>query len=338
MPPAPVHHDVISRFTRWSGRVPAGHYADFLGAWYKTDYFKMDPSAAPPPEHVVEPGLPGFNEEYFEWIDLLQAVCAASGRFTMFELGAGWGRWTASAAAACRQRGLEYRLVSVEAEPTHFQWLIENLDDNGVRRECCTLVEAAVTGHDGTVSFHVGDPATWYGQCVGGAAQVRSVSLATLLADVDLVDLVDMDVQGSELEIVAASEALLAAKVKRAHIETHSAHVHDGIERIFRRLGWQPHFLFEGKSWDTTPWGRMYFQGGTESWLNPTLCGRDELEAAAYVGHSAGWRAAKTVRLALERAAPAGSSRARTLDAMLSRAGQLLDGDLGQVVRRPSNW
>ena len=43
---------------------------------------------------------PSFNEEYFEWVDVLEAVVARAGMFTMLELGAGWGRWLANAAAA----------------------------------------------------------------------------------------------------------------------------------------------------------------------------------------------------------------------------------------------
>lgn len=71
------------------------------------------------------PTYPPFDEEYFEWIDLLEAVAAAKDRFTMLELGAGFGRWTARAAAAAKQRDLSYSLIAVEAEPTHFDWMRE---------------------------------------------------------------------------------------------------------------------------------------------------------------------------------------------------------------------
>jgi len=48
--------------------------------------------------------LPRPNEEYIEWIDVLEAVSNARDRFTMVELGAGWGRWLVNAAAALRHR------------------------------------------------------------------------------------------------------------------------------------------------------------------------------------------------------------------------------------------
>ena len=69
-----------------------------------------------------------------------------------------------------------------------------------------------MTANDGTVGFHVGDPDTWYGQCVGGTTEVESISLATLLRGEDRIDLIDMDVQGSELEIVEAATESLAQK------------------------------------------------------------------------------------------------------------------------------
>lgn len=49
----------------------------------------MGPS---PERRFVTTTLPAFDEEYFEWIDLLEAVTEATGEFTMIELGAGWGR------------------------------------------------------------------------------------------------------------------------------------------------------------------------------------------------------------------------------------------------------
>jgi hypothetical protein len=74
------------------------------------------------PDRHVETDYPPFDEEYFEWIDLLEAITSAKGQFTMLELGGGWGRWTANAATALRHLGgLPHTLVVVEAESTHFQ-------------------------------------------------------------------------------------------------------------------------------------------------------------------------------------------------------------------------
>jgi FkbM family methyltransferase len=330
------HHRVFSQFHRWSGRLPAGYDADFLGTTWRTSYFS---GFAPQPEERYEaPQHPLFDEEYFEWIDLLEAVASAKTRFTMLELGAGFGRWTARAAAAAKQRGLPYFLVAVEGEPTHFEWLMQNLQHNGVEPEHCQLIHAAVTGHDGTVGFQIGDPVDSYGQSIGGATLVKSVSLATLLLGHPLVDLIDMDVQGAELDILKAATGPLAEKVKRVHVETHSDVVHTGIHKMFRNLGWHPHFLFQGAAADKTPWGQIDFQGGTQSWLNPRLCAEEELRRARTVRNSLAWRTAKIGRATVDRLAPPGSFRRRLFNATLSGIGSRYRRDPQDIARRPMGW
>ena len=295
------------------------------------------PTPAVPERHAA-PEYPPFDEEYFEWIDLLEAVAFAKDRFSMVELGAGWGRWSARAAAACLQRGLPCHLVAVEAEPTHFKWMLQNFEDNGIRLDDCRLVEAAVTGHDGTVGFHVGNPATWYGQCVGGDTDVSSISLETLLQGEDAIDLIDMDVQGAELEIVAAAGDSLAQRVKRVHVETHSGHLHAGVHRVFRALGWKPHFSFEGNSTDSTPWGRLDFQGGTQSWLNPRLCSQNELGDAPTLRNSLAWRTAETARRIVDRVAPRGTFLRGAVDATLPGLVSRPRRDPEEAIRRPTSW
>ena len=78
-------------------------------------------------------GPPPVDGEYFEWIDVLESVALARDRYTMLELGAGYGRWAVRAAAAVRQRGIsECHLVAVEADPVHFTWLQQHFCDNGL--------------------------------------------------------------------------------------------------------------------------------------------------------------------------------------------------------------
>ena len=143
------HHEVFEGFRCWSGQVPSGFEADFLGSRYRTAYFRLSTPQAD--ARYAALSYPPFDEEYFEWIDLLEAVKSARSRFTMLELGAGFGRWTARAAAAARQRNLQYSLIAVEAEPTHFEWLKQNLQDNEVRLADCLLIHAAVIDEDGKI-------------------------------------------------------------------------------------------------------------------------------------------------------------------------------------------
>ena len=49
--------------------------------------------------------------------------------------GAGWGRWLSAGAFASEQTGREYRLVGVEAEPQHFEWMERHFRDNNLKWE-----------------------------------------------------------------------------------------------------------------------------------------------------------------------------------------------------------
>ena len=108
-----------------------------------------------------------------------------------------------------------------------------------------------MTGNDVKVGFQVGGPAN---RLEEAPKSRRSVcQLYCCLSN--LVDLVDMGVQRTEFDILAAASGSRAQKVKRVHVETHSGQVLTDIYRLFRTLGWKAHFLFEGNSADKTPWG-----------------------------------------------------------------------------------
>jgi hypothetical protein len=286
------HHKIFVKFHRWSGRAPAGYEVDFLGSKYRTAYFTMH--RPQPAERYEAPEHPPYDEEYFEWIDLLEAVASAKNRFTMLELGAGWGRWSARA--------------------------------------------AAVTGKDGKVGFHVGEAATDYGQAIGGTTEIASISLPTLLLPLDLVDLIDLDVKGAELEIISAATRPLAQKVKRIHVETDSEQLHLEIHRLFRRLGWKPHFLYEGNTADDTPWGRINFQGGTQSWLNPRLNSAAELRDTPTLQNSLGRRSLTAGRRVLNRVAPVGTARRKAFTTLISPLTAKYRRDPQDASNRPVDW
>jgi FkbM family methyltransferase len=330
------HAGVFSGFRPWSGHVPAEFDVDFLGTKNRTAFFTM--LRPHPCDREESPNYPTHDEEYFEWIDLLEAVTLAKGRFTMLELGAGWGRWTVRGAAAARQVGLPYHLVAVEAEPTHFQWMVQNLQDNSVLMANCRLIQAAVTGSDGRIGFHVGDPENSYGQSIGGPVEVEAVSLATLIAPLEIVDLVDMDVQGAEFEILEAATDSIRRKVRRIHVETHSEKLHASIRKLFCSLGWQCHFLFEGNTGDETRWGRINFQSGIQSWLNPSLHTREELQRRRTYRNSFGFRSVRAGRRLLDQLAPIGTTRRKLARTVMSGFAGRYRRDAEDEAQRPTGW
>jgi len=287
-------HEIFLRFPRWQGEIPEGHCVNFLGVKTKIKYFTLLQTLfANSPDWRGD--YPIQNEEYFEWIDLLEAVANAKEHFRMIELGAGWGRWICNAAAALKQvNNLPYTLIGVEAEPTHFQWMMEHLAANGVDLNCCQLIQAAVAASDGEIGFDVGDHPRWgriddwYGQSIGGSTLVKSVSLNTLLEPLESVDLIDLDVQGAEYEILKAAAHQLQKKVKRVHIETHNRDVELGLRELFSRIHWINVYDYlcaindspsgEQELWENrTEFGSIKFQGGVQTWLNAAFVNPEAL-------------------------------------------------------------
>ena len=85
------HHPVFSRFRQYAGVIPPGYIVDCLGTRTRNEYLAglhavndcpyiryTDGYSYPTPD----------NEDYFEWIDVLESVAEASGTYTMIDLGA----------------------------------------------------------------------------------------------------------------------------------------------------------------------------------------------------------------------------------------------------------
>src|SRR5579862_6019779 len=271
-----IRHPVFDRFKCWEGTVPEGLLINFLGAttleslWSQL-FSPLEQYPKNRAERSVKTEYPEFNEEYFEWVDLLEAVASAEGQFVMLELGAGWGRWSANAIAALRQSNdIPYHLVLVEAEPSHFQWMIDHLRANRIDLGRCRLIEAAVAGKDGRVGFNVhSDPVNDYGQTIGGSTEVAAVSLNTLLAPLERIDLIDIDVQGAEFDVLNAAQEALDQKVKRLHVATHSHQIEGALCSLFGRLGWNCLHNFPCQTSIDTEWGTISFQDGVQTWINP---------------------------------------------------------------------
>ena len=280
--PSPTHA-VFTVFDGFDGWAEPGFERGFYGSNIR-DWLYAGVSKGLNERRQVHIGHPPVDEEYFEWIALATAVANTSGRFCFAELGAGWGRWMISAAALCRQKGLEFSLIAVEPEPSHFEWLRMVLEDNDISPDAHELFLGAVASRDGELLLAGPDePKTAYGNRTIARDQlaswdtipgyvfrpVASVTLATLFAKHDLIDLVDMDVQGSEAEIVAHGIDVLNRKVRIIHIGTHSPAVEAELTALFSEHGWLNAFSFPGQTEVFTPFGTVAFGDGAQTWVNP---------------------------------------------------------------------
>lgn len=99
----------------------------------------------------------------------------------MIELGAGYGRWSARAAAAVRQRrSIPFHLIAIEAEPHQFRWLRMHMRDSGVDPDAHRLLRGVVSDRRGEESFCIARPdagsneaTEWYGQAIFQQSDVK---------------------------------------------------------------------------------------------------------------------------------------------------------------------
>ena len=97
------------------------------------------------------------SEDYYEWIDLLEAIDCAGDRFTMVELGAGYGRWITNGYLAVQRhvdaKIRDIQIVGVEASQKHFDWMKLHLQDNDLVYNDDLIVRAAISSYSGYTLF-----------------------------------------------------------------------------------------------------------------------------------------------------------------------------------------
>lgn len=289
----PPHHPVFDRFERYVGPRPEGMFVDFSGAHFKASW---DRNPYIPPIGEQTWAYPVFDEEYFEWIDILETIELSDERYTFVELGAGYGRWAVRAGLLAKSKGItNVHLCGVEAEPQHQIWLADAFALNGFDDQS-SVIPHAISYSGEPVPFVIGAEdgraGNWFGQTIGweelratddtyhgypvhrsplGYEQifVDVVPLEAILAPFECVDLIDMDLQGHEREVARHSMEVLSSKVKRVHIGTHGADIEAELRTAFSIAGWKSLWDFPCGQRNETPFGTIEFVDGVQSWLNP---------------------------------------------------------------------
>jgi FkbM family methyltransferase len=304
-----IHHPIFEQYQRNQPKFDGDFEINFMGARIRNTFeARIDEkrffSGRCGLENKDDPTLPSVDgEDYMEWIDLLEAIRdAKGGRFVMIEAGAGYGRWLVNAVAAIRRYKSssikDIQLVGIEADPARYAFLLQHLEDNDISPAAHQMIRAAVTSVDHGVFFdQTLMNSTWkYGQQVlrneeweKGAAEfeqanltdasgklvavkVPGVRLQTILKNFKLVDLIDFDVQGEELAVIADSIEEVNARVKRMHIGTHGVEIEAGLRKILKEAGWECLNDYSiGNILETPYGGKVHFLDGIQSWRNPRL-------------------------------------------------------------------
>jgi hypothetical protein len=130
--------------------------------------------------------MPSVDEEYYEWIDLVNAVVDASDALNVVELGARYGTWAVRAYQLNRRMmNLPAHITMIEPTPFKVEWIRQHVVNNAIPENDFTIIPKG---------FYDGD-------------------LQLFLQSQEHVDLLDIDVQGAELTMVENAIEEMGRKV-----------------------------------------------------------------------------------------------------------------------------
>lgn len=114
-----------------------------------------------------------------------------------------------------------------------------------------------------------------------GSIWVPAVALAELLTPYPNVDLLDVDIQGAELPVLAAAMHRLDTQVRRVHVGTHGTEIERGLRQLFKDHGWECAHDYPGQSVTETRYGPIHFVDGVQSWVNADVDRQEAPSSAA---------------------------------------------------------
>jgi FkbM family methyltransferase len=291
-----------------------GFFLDIIGSVTDPKYIEdvVADIAKHRPEYDVDEYLaPALNGDFADWAAVFDAAASSQGPFRMLELGAGYGRWSAIGALAAQRldRSIAH-LGLFEAEPSHHAWALVHMPANGFSQSVTDIQWTAVGGEIGSAMFYVGAPSLWWGQSLAEAGRgattwpvrmirklfpaldspmktVCKVPMTTLRAileaipDTEMVDLVHMDVQGSEADVIAASLETVTARVRNLFIGTHGPQttategrdVSEMLREMLSGAGWKSALDISPDSPTWLNGEKVLFDDGAQIWRNPADTG-----------------------------------------------------------------
>jgi FkbM family methyltransferase len=108
----------------------------------------------------------------------------------------------------------------------------------------------------------------------GYSAELKLVSAVTLrdvLAPLDRIDLLEVDIQQSEIEVIPPCMEIVNRKVRRIHVGTHGREAHDLLRALFSRAKWEIVFDYAPNSRHVTGRGSMDLGDGILTARNPAV-------------------------------------------------------------------
>ena len=261
------------------------HLTNFLGV-------RIPPKVYPPAlagrEGEIE-GIPipaNWHADIAEWGVALRAIDLAKDRFTMVELGCGWGCWMNNTGVAARSAGLAVHLIGVEGDEGHVDFAREALTDNGFSVGEITLRRGIAAASSGVALFPRQDDASlvWGAEPVFGAdqAQRRQASVAgthdelpmiglhELVEPHECIDLLHIDIQGGEADFIEGCLPIMLGKVACVLIGTHSRQIEGRVLSTMLEAGWVLE-MERPAIFKPDVDGQLLLVDGVQGWRNPAF-------------------------------------------------------------------
>ncbi|MEP7301525.1 MAG: FkbM family methyltransferase [Caldimonas sp.] len=188
-------------------------------------------------------GNPNLHEPVEEEWMLRAFATDPPARPVFLDIGAAVGYY----AILIKSRWPTARVIAVDALTRHLAALRANAALNGLPDDALETLEVAVGPGEAVRSFVDIGFGSAFAEATPAARRpgarlldVRTRPLSALLAGLPTVHLMKMDIQGAELEVLAAARAELAAgRVRQALVGTHGKALHAGVRSLLQDCGFR---------------------------------------------------------------------------------------------------
>jgi hypothetical protein len=231
-----------------------GYLTNFLGVRIDPKFFPtILQGRAGQVEDIPIPA--NWHADIAEWGAALRAVDFARGKFTVIELGCGWGCWMNNTGVAARRAGLDVHLIGVEGDEAHVAFAQEACAANGFAPQQLTLRRGIAASTSGIALFprQQQGGVLWGLEPVFGTTDERRrsalqsgdydelpmIALDELAEPHDRIDLLHMDIQGGEADFIAGCLPVCVKKVAYLVVGTHSRQIEGRIMDMLLHAGWK---------------------------------------------------------------------------------------------------
>jgi len=235
-------------------------------------------------DHLPIPA--NWHADIAEFGAALRAVDLAKHRFTVIELGCGWGCWITITGVAARRAGLDIHLIGVEGDPGHILFAREATAANGFDPGQVELHHGIAAATAGTALFprQAEAGASWGLEPIFGAtdaqrAEAQRANSHDVLPMLPLdqlaeaharIDLLHVDIQGGEASLIAGSLPILNDKIAYLLIGTHSRAIEGALFDTLLAAGWRLE-IERPAIMTLSPAGPTVTVDGVQGWRNMRL-------------------------------------------------------------------